>query len=195
VAFTWSVKVDGEDIAAIALAGATIEYGRRSPMDQPSVPVAIVRILTRDAYPGAAEDYPEFGLGDWASDLSGFTDAYSDTYSGVTSRIVAGVPVVIGTDTPSGFTDAYEDPYTAGVNFTRFTGRVQAIDYDADIIQLTCTPRSEAWSRIDVGGTAAGVTIPSETESARASRLATEAGVTLTVEGTGTLEVHSWPSS
>ena len=75
----------------------------------------------------------------------------------------------------------------------RFTGRVQAIDYSYEYIQLTCTPRSEEWARIMVGGTEKNETIPAETEAARAIRYAAEAGVTLIVDGAPTVEVVTVP--
>ena len=78
MAFTWQVIIDGSDISELVEDGATITYGRRSLLEQPSTPTAVLRLLTRDAWPGAAGSYPEFGLGDWATDLSGFTDDYAD---------------------------------------------------------------------------------------------------------------------
>lgn len=181
--FRHVVKVDGSDIAPITLAGLRITYGRSTLLEQPSLPTAVIDILTRDALPDAAMDYPEFGLGDWASDLSGFTDAYGDAYEGVTSRITLGVPVQITAGTASGFTDAYEDSYN-GADMVRFTGSCNAIDYDAGVISLTATPQTaESWSRLMVGATSASQTIPAETETARMQRLATEGGVALIVDG------------
>jgi len=195
MAFTTRVSIDGANLSPIALEGATITYGRRTMFDQPVVPVAVVSILTRDAYPSAADDYPEFGLGDWASDLSGFTDDYADVFAGSRSRITIGVPVVIGVDTPSGFTDDYVDEYASGVNYTRFTGRVNSIDYTPGVIQITATPRSEDWGRILVGETGTGETIPVETEAARAVRLAAEGGIELVVDGAPTVEVNAIPEA
>ena len=192
MAFSWSVKIDGTNVAPIVLAGAQIEYGRTDIQEQPNVPVAVLELLTRDTSPYVVEDYPEFGLGDWASDLSGFTDDYKDPYEGVTSRITLGVPVVISAGSESGFTDEYVDAY-AGTDFTRFTGRVQAIDYTPGTIQLTATPRSEEWSRIDVGGTIVDQNIPVEYESQRAKRLALEAGIALIVDGPDAVKVVAIP--
>lgn len=189
MAFSWTVQVDGQNLSEIVEDGATITYGRRNLQDQPDTPVAIVRLLTRDAYPGAAADYPAFGLGDWASDLSGFDDLFLNVYEGVRSRVDIGVPVVITADTPSGFTDAYADEYAGGVNLTRFTGKVGAIDWSYYFIQLTCVTTSESWARIDVGATGVGETIPVETEAARAIRYADEAGIDLVVDGDPTVDV------
>lgn len=190
--FTIEAKVDGTDIAPITLAGARIDYGRTVITDQPSVPTAVLEILTRDAYPIAGDLYPEFGLGDWASDLSGFADIYADAYTGVTSRITLGVPVTIQVDSSGGFEDIYRDAYE-GFSSRRFTGTVQAIDYTPGLIQLTCAAKSEAWSRILVGGTAAGQTIPVEYDKARATRLALEAGISLTVDGPDSVKVTAVP--
>ena len=180
--FTWSAKVDGSNVADIVLAGGSIEYGRTTVQEQPNVPVAVLELLTRDTAAAVVDGYPEFGLGDWASDLSGFDDAYLDPYEGVTSRLTIGVPVVIGAGTESGFTDVYADAY-AGTDLVRYTGRCQAMDYTPGTIQLTATPRSEEWSRIFVGGTGVDETIPVESDSARCIRYAAEAGIDLIVEG------------
>ena len=190
--FEFSARVDGYNIAPIVLAGASVEYGRTSVQEQPDVPVAVLEILTEDAYPQAKTLYPEFGLGDWATDLSGFVDVYADAYAGVTSRLTIGVPVEIDVSTASGMSDTYTDEYE-GFLSRRFTGRVQAIDYTPGTIQLTCTPRSEAWARIDVGGTVVDQTIPVEFESQRAIRLAAEAGITLIVDGPPSVQVVAIP--
>ena len=180
--FVFRARVDGTDISPIVLAGASIEYGRTTLLEQPNVPVAVLEILTEDAYPPARTLYPEFGLGDWATDLSGFVDVYADAYSGVTSRLTIGVPVEIDVETASGMSDTYTDAYE-GFTSRRFTGRAQAFDYTPGSIQLTCTPRSEEWSRIYVGGTGIDQTIPVEYESERAIRYAAEAGISLIVDG------------
>lgn len=190
--FVWDVNVDGSNIAPIALAGAYISYGRVSLLDAPAVPVAVLDILTRDAYPAAGDLYPEFGLGDWASDLSGFVDTYADVYTGVTSRITLGVPVHIDVRTSAGMSDTYEETYN-GFASRRFTGNVQAIDYEAGSFQLTCSAKTESWARLLVGGTTASTTIPSEYESARSIRLAAQAGIDLIVDGPPSVLVTEVP--
>ena len=191
--FTFTARVDGTDISPIVLAGASIEYGRVSLLEQPNVPVAVLEILTEDAYPPSKTLYPEFGLGDWATGLSGFVDTYADAYTGVTSRLTIGVPVEIDVSTSAGMSDTYTDEYE-GFLSRRFTGRAQAFDYTPGSIQLTCTPRSEEWARIDVGGTGIDVTIPVEYESERATRYAAEAGITLIVDGPPSVLVVSVPA-
>lgn len=190
--FTFRARVDGTDISPIVLAGAQIEYGRTTLLEQPNVPVAVLEILTEDAYPAAKTLYPEFGLGDWATSESGFVDVYADAYAGVTSRLTIGVPVEIDVETSSGMTDTYTDEYE-GFTSRRFTGRAQSLDYTPGTIQLTCTPRSEEWARIYVGGTGIDQSIPVEYESERAIRYALEAGIDLIVDGPPSVMVNAVP--
>ena len=179
--FSWRVKVDGSDIAAIVVdAQSRITYGRRSIFDAPAPTTATVTLLTKDAVPSIAYNYPEFGLGQHGA-ASGFTPTYLDTYEGASSRITIGAPVVIEVGTPSGFSDIYTQDYANGLDLTRFVGKIQAIDYYPETIQLTCTSPIEELTRLDLvpAGWAA------ETDAARVQRIATATGHAITVQ-TGT---------
>lgn len=190
--FTWVTEIDGTDVKSLVLEDGRIEYGRASLFEQPGPPYAILNLLTRDSYPAAAELFPEFGLGNHSMD-SGFTDLYSDTYEGPVSRMTLGAPVSVRAVTESGFTDLYHADYDAGMDLTRFTGYVQAIDYTWDRIRLTCLPDTEAWARINVGGTS-GSPIAAEPDVHRVQRLCTEAGVTITIDGADGPQVIAIPA-
>lgn len=189
--FTWQAYVDGSDIAGLVVEGGTITYGRASVFEQPTVPVCVIELISKDAEPRVAALWPEFGLGDH-SQVSGFVDQYADVYAGPSSRITLGAPVVIVAQTVSGFTDSYAATY-AGDTFTRFTGYVQAIDYTVDRIRLTSVPAPEAWARLEAGGTDSVTTIPAEADTARVARLCAEAGVSITLAGTAGPTVASIP--
>jgi hypothetical protein len=170
VTFTFSVKVDGADIAGLVPSGeAEIVYGRQSVTEQPTPTSATVTLITKDAWdftPDMGAMYPEFSLGDHSM-RSGFTDTFEENYEGSKSRVTLGAPVVIGAHTPSGFTDTFEETYTSGADFTRFTGRIVAIDYEPDRIQLTCmSPVEELTRRIVVPQS-----WPEESDVARAERI------------------------
>ena len=169
--FTFSVKVDGTDIAGIVPSGeAEIVYGRQSVTEQPTPTSATVTLITKDAWdftPDMAAAYPEFTLGDHSM-RSGFVDVFESNYEGSKSRVTLGAPVVIGAHTPSGFVDTFEESYTSGADFTRFTGRVVAIDYEPDRIQLTCMSAIETLTRVKV----TPFVWPEEPDIARALRIA-----------------------
>jgi hypothetical protein len=179
--FTWDVSIDGTNVAVLVPETGTIEYGRTSVFDQPALPVAVI-----DLVPIVGSDlatvWPEFALGGGVG-TSGFTDTYSDLYAGPSSRLLLNAPVVITATTPSGFTDTYADTYS-GIDLTRFTGVIQAIDYSPDAVRLTCLPTVESWSRIEVAGTDDTTPIPEESDIARVTRLCDEARVTITTHGT-----------
>lgn len=191
--FHWKALVDGTDVAGLTVSGGTITYGRSSVFDQPGLPVAVIELISKDDNPVLAARWPEFGLGEHSMP-SGFTDLYSATYAGPKSRITLQAPLQVIAQTESGFSDTYVDTYS-GDSFTRFTGALQAIDYSWDRIRLTATPTVEAWNRIDVGATDAVTTLPAETDTARVSRYVTEAGQTITVDGTAGPTVIAVPAS
>lgn len=179
--FTWTVRMDGTDIAGLTIEGATIDYGRASLFDQPGGPVAVLELLTKDAFPDYTGQWPEFDLGGWSMP-SHYVEPYADIYVGATSRLVIGAPVEIQADTTSHYTEPYIDTFE-GASLRRFTGKVQAIDYTPGLIQVTCTTQAESWGRQLVGGTDNSTTIPSETDVARVQRFCTEAGATIQIDG------------
>lgn len=179
--FTWRAVVDGENIAGIVLDAAKISYGRSSLFDQPAPPTAVLELVTKDFAPDLAAAWPEFSLGDH-SQTSGYVDAYAATYAGPRSRITLAAPVYVESGTPSGYVDTYEADYT-GATLRRFTGEITAIDYTPDVVTLTCVTNTEAWARIDVGGTDDTTEIPAETDTARVARLVAEAGLSIVIDG------------
>lgn len=189
--YTWVTSVDGTPVDRLVLAGGTIDYGRASVFEQPTPPYAILTLMTKDFWPLMPADLVEFGLGSHSMP-SGFTDLYSDTYAGPLSRLTIGAPVTVNVRTEAGFIDTYVDVYS-GLDLRRFTGYIVAIDYTWNAIQLTCLPTSESWGRITVGGTDDVTTIPAETDADRVSRLCTEAGVSITIDGTDGPQVIAIP--
>ena len=189
--FTWTVEIDGTDIAGMVMETGTITYGRTDVFDQPTLPICSLDLITQDTDPRVAALYPEFSLGQILG-TSGFTDGYSDTYAGPSSRLGVMVPVTVAVGTDSGFTDTYVDEY-AGYNAVRFTGLVQAIDYAPDLIRLTVLPPVEAWGRLEVGGTDDSTQIPVEADTARIQRLCDEAGVDITIHGSAGPDVRAIP--
>jgi hypothetical protein len=181
MSFTWNAVVDGEDIAEIVLAGASVSYGRSTLFDQPAPPTATLQLVTKDYVPSLSDRWPEFSLGDH-SQTSGYVDTYADTYAGPSSRITLAAPVHLEASTASGYVDTYEEYYT-GSTLRRFTGQIVSIDYDPDIVTITAVTNTAEWSRIEVGGTDSTTPIPAETDVARITRLVNEAGLAITIDG------------
>lgn len=179
--YTWVVGIDGADVAGLILEGATINYGRTSQFEQPSAPVAVLELPTRDARPDLGAIWPEFGLS-VDPRYSGYQPTYADTYAGPSTRISIGTAVYIDARTPSGYVDTYAATYE-GEWLRRFTGTVQAIDYTYETVRLTCTTIETRLNRILVGQLGTGTTWPEETDIARAARIASEAGITLSIDG------------
>lgn len=186
--FTWRVAIDGADIAGLVPDGeATIEYGRQQETEQPTPTTATITLITPDAPDYTAQMgslYPEFTLGDQAI-KSGFVDPYEDRYEGALTRVRLNTPVVIGADTPSGFRDEYVDGYNDGLNLTRFTGHIVAIDYGWDRIRLTCISALGALTRQNTLLN----NLPAETDVARVARIAP----TITIEGQPSVDLAAIP--
>ena len=178
--FTWIATIDGTDVADLVIDSASVNYGRASQFDTGGLPTAVLQLVTTDAGADVGA-LVEFGLGQHSMP-SGFTTGYSDTYAGPLSRITLGAPITVQARTEAGFIPDYVDTY-GGLELTRFTGRIQAIEYEWDRITLTCLPPQEAWGRLLAGGTDGVTTIPQETDTARVTRLCAEAGVSITIEG------------
>lgn len=189
--FTWTVEIDGTDIAGMVQETGTITYGRTDVFDQPALPVCSLDLITQDTDARVAALYPEFSLGRMLG-VSGYTDGYADVYAGPSSRLGVMVPVVVAVSTDSGYVDTYVDTY-AGDYSVRFTGNVQAIDYAPDLIRLTVLPPVEAWARLEVGGTDDTTPIPVESDTARIQRLCDEAGVTITIHGSAGPDIRAIP--
>jgi hypothetical protein len=174
---SWVVKIDGTNVAGLVLVGAQINYGRRTVAEQPAPSSGIFTLLTPDAAASIAERFPDFGPGDFAA-RSGFTDAYEDTYSGVSSRLTIGAPITVDAITASGFTDSYDDSYT-GSQLRRFTGRITALEYAYGSVRVTAVDPLEQLGRIKVDGAR-----PAETDIERATFAAQAAGFELIIDGT-----------
>ena len=180
MAYTWQVLVDGEDAAGITLSGAQISYGRTTVWEQPRPGYCYLQLLTPDAVPSIADDYPDLAPGAFGA-KSGFSDSYVDDYYGVVSRLVVGAPVKVTASTPTGFTDAYVDDYGNGDTLTRFTGRISAIDYRPGEAAVTVVDASEALTRFDITWQR-----PGETDHYRVQAIAAKAGVAIQIDGKDT---------
>ena len=146
--YTPGVRIDGTDVGPLILEGGTIEYGRQSVFDQPGASICELTLFTYDGYPQAPKAWFEFGVGEYGG-VSGFVDAYEDTYAGPVARLNLNAPVWVSATTPPGFVEEYDDTYT-GAEFRRFTGRIQAIQYDVDRIHITATDDLERWARVGI---------------------------------------------
>jgi hypothetical protein len=93
--FTPEVRIAGQDVDPITLAGATITYGAVSPDATADPGTAYLELVTLDALPSdAASWYPAVGYG--TSIPSGFLDEYADVYAGPrVSTLTLGAPVTI----------------------------------------------------------------------------------------------------
>lgn len=173
----WVVKVDGGDVAGITLVGATIAYGRRTVDEQPSPTSCSMTLLTPDASPSIADDFPDFGPGDFAA-RSGFVQVWEERYVGANSRLTIGASVILEANLPGGFVQEWDPDYTGGSQLRRFTGRITALDYAYGTVRITAVDALEVLARIAVP------TIrPAESDIVRAQSWATLAGITLTVDG------------
>lgn len=181
MAYAWQVLVDGEDAAGITLEGAQITYGRTTVWEQPRPGYAFLQVLTPDAIPSIADDYPDLAPGAYGA-KSGFSDSYTDTYVGVVSKLVVGAPIQVVASTPTGFTDAYVDEYGNGDTLTRFTGRISAVDYRPGEAAITAVDASEALTRIDL----VNWQRPAETDHQRVQAIAAACGITISIQGKDT---------
>lgn len=173
----WVVKIDGGDVAGITLAGAQITYGRRTVDEQPSPTAATLTLLTPDASEHIADDFPDFGPGDFAA-RSGFVQAWEESYVGANSRLTIGASVVVEANLPGGFVQEWEPDYTGGSQLRRFTGRITALDYSYGTVRITAVDPLETLARIAVD-----TARPAETDVTRAQAWAQLAGITLSVDG------------
>ena len=81
--FTWNAVVDGEDIADIVLAGASVSYGRATLFDQPAPPTATLQLVTKDYAPDLAANWPEFSLGDHSQTSASLAGKFTYSISGL----------------------------------------------------------------------------------------------------------------
>ena len=181
MAYAWQVLIDGEDAAGITLSGAQISYGRSTVWEQPRPGYCYLQLLTPDAVPSIADDFPDLAPGAFGA-KSGFSDTYVNDYYGVVSKLVVGAPVKVTASTPTGFTDAYVDNYGNGDTLTRFTGRITAIDYEPGEAAVTVVDASEALTRVDLKEWQR----PGESDHYRVGAIAKAAGVTIQVDGQDT---------
>ncbi len=180
--YTYSVLIDGIEANGLTLAGASINYGSTGEARKVEPTDARLTLISRDAAPEIADQYPGIGLGDH-SKPSGFTDDYRDKYEGAFTQLVPGASVeVIARPVLTGFDDAYLDEYVGAGESTRFVGHIGAIDYTPAYVGLTCVDRLGPLNRIEIG---AG-NWPQENETARATRIETESGIDYSIVGTST---------
>lgn len=177
----WVVKVDGGDIAGITLAGAQISYGRRTVDEQPAPTSAVMTLLTPDAVPSIADNFPDFGPGDFAA-RSGFVQAWEERYVGANSRLTIGASVVLEANLPGGFVQEWEPDYSGGSQLRRFTGRITALDYAYGTVRITAVDALETLARISVE-----TLRPQESDVQRAQAYALLAGITLSIDGDHTV--------
>jgi hypothetical protein len=181
--FSIGVRIDGDDVGPLILAGGTIDYGREDLFEQPPGPVCELDLFTRDGHPLMPASWYEFGTGEWGSG-SHFTDEWSDTYVGAPSRLVLGAPVWVSATTDTHFTDEWSDVYV-GEEHRRFTGRIQAIQYERERIHVTAVTDLEWMARIGVE-TAPSVLMDSGQDTDRVADLVNEtvaeAGVPVPLE-------------
>lgn len=169
--FDLSVEVAGEECRGITLAGATITVGSSSPTGTPPASTAFLELISYDAAGQIVADYPGITFGDGLR--SGFIDIYSDTYEGTSTKLEVGAPVTVNARSASGFIDEYIDEYDTGLDSTRFTGHITAIDVTPARVALTAVSSTEPLTRqlIDPSGW------PEETELNRIDRIAAVTGV------------------
>ena len=175
--FTPTVTIDGTNIAGIVLRGATITRGKSDPDAPPTPSTAYLELVTADADPTVADDFPLFTYGEGIA--TGYYADYRELYEGGETKLAAGTPIAVTVATPTGYADTYEATYV-GFAGTRFSGIVTAVDYRRRVIALTAVDSSEAIARIMVDPSS----WPVEDETVRAARIATAAGITLDVVGT-----------
>jgi len=124
--FTWSVEIDGTDVAVLVPRRGRSSAGARHRWTSPPCPWPFSSWSRSPAptWPTCGRSSPWAGR--WGRPDSPST--YADAVRRPSSRLLLNAPVTVATTTPSGFTDTYADTY-AGTTLTRFTGRIQAIDY------------------------------------------------------------------
>ena len=179
----WEVKIDGGEVAGITLVGARISYGRRTVDEQPAPSSATLTLLTPDASPKIAEDFPDFGPGDFAA-RSGYVQDWENVYEGANSRLTIGAPVTVEANFSGGFVQEWEPDYSGGSQLRRFTGRITALDYGFGTVRITAVDELEKLARISLT-----TTRPQEKDVTRAKAFAAMAGITLVVDGPYSVEL------
>lgn len=171
--FTYTVTIDGMDVAGMVLAGASITYGSTATGQAPSPTTAHLELLTVDAAGDLAADYPGIS---WNGGIpSGYVDTFEDAYEGATSSLEVGTPVVVRVGTETGYVDVFEANYRAGFDATRFTGQITALDYTPGLIGITAVDLAESLNRVELDPTG----WPEESETARVERILNSAGMGL----------------
>ncbi len=167
------VRVDGVDIGDVVIEGGQIEYGRSDVLEQPMPTTCDLTLFTQDGYPQNPNSWFEYGVGDWTTAASGFEADHDTeaTYVGPRASIYIGAPVWVSATTDPGFSAGHdtEDTYL-GAEFRRFTGKVQAIEYDLDRLRVFCVTDMEQWARAGIKELAPG-TLRSAYETDRAEEL------------------------
>ena len=178
--FDLSVRIAGEEVRGITLAGATITVGSTSPTGLPPASTAFLELISYDAAGSIVEDYPGITFGGGLT--SGFIDKYVDEYEGTTTLLEVGAPVVVNAGSASGFIDEYVDAYDTGLDSTRFTGNITAIDVTPARVGITAVAATEALTRrlLDPSGW------PAEDELSRLDRICLAAEVAMWSDATNT---------
>ena len=178
--FDLSVRIAGEEVRGITLAGATITVGSTSPTGTPPASTAFLELISYDAAGDIVEDYPGISFGGGLA--SGFIDEYVDEYEGTATLLEVGAPVVVNAGSASGFIDEYVDAYDTGLDSTRFTGNITAIDVTPARVGITAVAATEALTRqlLDPSGW------PAEDEISRLDRICQAAGVSMSTDASET---------
>ena len=180
VALVPHVYIDGTDVAGITLAGARIDYGRGSVTEPDRPATAFLQLVTTDAVPQIADDFPAFGPGTFGAP-SGYVFEYLDIWDGVSSRLTVGVDVRVTLESPSGYASEYETEW-GGITVPRFAGRVTVLDYVPGSVNVTAVDATER-----LGFIADDEAYPEETDTERAVRLAKLGGVEVEVTGSASV--------
>ena len=174
------VRIDGDNVAGITLAGGTITYGRRSPRQADQPAYANFSLLTVDAVPYIGSEWPAFGPGPFGAP-SGYVVEYEDTWTGVISRLTVGASVAVTMESESGYGREYVDQWE-GAAIPRFTGRVTSLDYQPGSVAVTAVDPTER-----LGYVADDTPYPEETDVSRVRRLAAVGGLDVEVTGNTTV--------
>jgi hypothetical protein len=167
------VLIQGKRADNVVLNGATITYGRQFPEQAPVPASAFLTLVPLDATPSLADLYP--GLGYVLLDR--YHDTYDDLYEQDKSDIGLGSLVELKV-------------YDGVAESIRFKGHVAAVDYRPEGIALTLVSQAELLTRV----TLLPAAWPSESEVARVERIASNAGVTITIEGANTATIAPYPT-
>ena len=174
-------EIGDQNVSCYVAAGATIDYGVRSPDARMTSTTFYGELIWMDdggyppiVFPGQLQ--------------RGYTDPYDDMW-GASTTIAVGDQIHIRTKSrviggQGGYTDPYSDRWGGFGDFTslRFTGYISAITYTDGRVAITGVSSQELWARaeIDVAGW------PEEDEAQRVHRIANTVGMSINMVTGGT---------